>query len=202
MSDPVILAAGLVEDFTPPGSTASFRIAAPTFGQAGRLVQFLADTLRPSSAIFNEAMREAVRDLYPGQAAALVALVDAFEEADDELQATYAAFGRDDRAAIKGATLSMLRAERGRARVEAMAWDHPKLVALRRTKAEADRAETALLAREALRGWSGDTLPPFEVDADGLVKPDLLAQVPAHDVLALAKRVGEMTRPSKAAEKN
>lgn len=201
MSD-VITTAGLEVEFTPPGSARTYRLAVPSFGQAGRMVAAMADRMKPSAALFNHATREALKAARPDNLEELLGYVDAYEAAEDEMGATHVAFGREDRQAIKAAHVALNRAERGLRIAEAAVWGDERLARLRQQAADADRAEAEMLAREALRGWQGEGLPAFALGPDGRVPVELLARAPAQDVAAIARRVGELTRPSAAAEKN
>lgn len=196
---PAVLSAGHVEEFTPAGSGNTYSLAAPSYGDAGRIVATLAARYRPTAAVVHQAIRDA---LEKAGKLDMVALVDAYEAADDDLQSVYAAYGRDNAEEVRRATRALLAADRGLKRAEAAVWDDADLAALRMARLAAEQEETALLLREALRGWAGETLPAYAVAEDKRVQPALVQALPARDAAALVERIRELTRPSPAAEKN
>jgi len=167
------------EVFKPEGSPRSYTLAPLTYMQRQ---DFRADLTRhgggyPSQGELLAAIRAAIRET-AGNAAELLAVVDAYETAPEEpdCQARLAAI---EAAVATVPVYAELHAARQR-HIAAMPW---------------------AAARHALRGWEGDGLPAFR-QVRGAVPDELLEMLPEDEVIAAGWRALDMMQPSDAASGN
>lgn len=166
--------------FQPEGSPHVYTLAPLTYLQRQA---YRADLTRmagtyPSQAQMLAAIRAAVREMAPANAAELLAVVDAFEATpeDADCQARLAAL---EAAVATVPVYAELHAARQR-HIAAMPW---------------------AAARHALRGWEGEGLPPFR-QSRGAVPDDVLDALPEEEVIAAGWRAVDLMQPSEAASGN
>lgn len=190
-----------------------YTLRPPTFGEAGELAARMVGTIRPGPAMVAETIRQALEATLedPAERAEAVAAISAHEEADDYVAAVLMTKPEETeppsakaewRASLAEAQRRLFAAERRKARAEAAVADHPAVVRIRAAQLEASLAERLHTVRTCLAGWEGPGLPAWCPDAEGRIPLAVLETLPAAEIAALAERCGELTRPSKAAEKN
>ncbi len=136
--------------------------------------------LYPPRAQLLDALREAVREVSPGNAEELIAHIDAAEADPDG----------EDRAA-----------QQRLATIEAACAGIPVYTTLIAARQRYAGMLPWVAARHALRGWEGDGLPPF-TRVGGLVPAELLDLLPADEIEAVGGRAAELMQPDRAAEGN
>jgi hypothetical protein len=125
-----------------------------------------------------DALRAAVREASPGNADDLLAVIDASEATPDDAD-VQVQLGTIEAACATVPVYAGLLAARQRY-LGTLPW---------------------VAARHALRGWEGDSLPPFR-RARGLVPDDLLDALPQEDVEAIGWRASTLMQPGRDAAKN
>jgi hypothetical protein len=173
----------------------SYRLRALTVGEAGRLTEMAMGHYRPSDAVINEEVRQALE-----RASHLdkIDVLDEFEAAQDAYQSALSdAYGDNEeperRAAIATARKALMAAKRKRDVAEYLVRTDKELVALRLEAHRADVIERLETLSLALVSWDGAALPAWQ-DAPS---PELISQVmPEGDQKALYAKVLDMTSPS------
>ena len=169
------------EWFTPPGAGDRRYLVAPlTFRERQT---FRADLARegglyPPPAQMLDALRAAVREVSPGNADELLAVIDTAEAAPDDA-AAQVQLGSIEAACATVPVYAGLLAARQRY-LGTLPW---------------------IAARHALRGWEGEGLPPFHRDR-GIVPDALLELLPQDEVEAVGWHASTLMHVSTAAEKN
>lgn len=179
MTQPVFSRRAAV-DLAPEGTGRTYSIAPLTYLERQA---YRADMTRrcgpmPTQAMMLAALRTAVREAAPGNAAELLAIIAAYEETPDD--------------------------EACRARlaaIEAVALAVPVYAEQRSLQERHLGMIPYIAAQHALRGWSGEGLPPFRRDR-GIVPDDLMEVLPEDDLLAIGWRAFSLMQPSQAAEGN
>jgi hypothetical protein len=169
------------EWFAPPSATGRRYLIAPLTYRERQA--FRADLAReggiyPSHAQMLDALRAAVREVSPGNADDLLAVIDASEATPDDAE-VQVQLGTIEAACATVPVYAGLLAARQRY-LGTLPW---------------------VAARHALRGWEGDGLPPFR-RARGLVPDDLLDALPQEDVEAVGWRASTLMQPGRDAEGN
>lgn len=169
-----------VESFAPEGSPRTYQIAPLTYLERQN---YRADMTRrcgpmPSQAAMMSALRAAIREASPGNAAALLTTVDDFEAEpeNDDLKARLAA-------------------------LEAVALGVPVYAEQRALQERHLGMIPWVAAQHALRGWEGDRLPPFARER-GLVPEELLGVLPEDELLAVGWKAFSLMQPDQAAAGN
>lgn len=169
-----------VEDFTPPDSPRTYRIAPLTYLQKiqvrGDLARMGATWVWPEQLL--EAIRAAVRELAPANMHELLEVVQIAQELPDDAAA------QADLASLEAAVGSV-----------------PVYANLRATRELWFGLSPWVTARYALRGWDGPGLPPFRRVRE-VVPDELLDLVPPLDLAHVGRRASEMMQVVPAAEKN
>jgi hypothetical protein len=176
-------------------------IRPPTFGEAAALAAEQAARLRPSIAVYLDALRTALAE---AGHAARTGCIDAEEDAEDALSALLAT--RPDREeppaaqdawreGLRAAQQTLLGAQRRRQVAEALLVEHPGLAELRARRTRDDKADGLAMLRLCLCGWSGGGLPEWTVGAD-------LSALPAADAALLVQRAFALLRPDADAAGN
>jgi len=125
-----------------------------------------------------DALRAAVREASPDNAAELLAVIDASEATPDDPE-VQVRFGTIEAACATVPVYAGLLAARQRY-LGTLPW---------------------VAARHALRGWEGDGLPQFR-RSRGLVPDDLLDALPQDDIEAVGWRASTLMQPGQDAAKN
>lgn len=199
--DPVVTSAGTTIAVAIPGTDRTYTLRAPTYGEVGRMTARALTAVAPSDAIFAEALRKVIEGTLPeADRAAALAVVDAFEEATDHLESLYGVHGTDRTAwdadakrELREAERALMTARRGRNKLEWQFRDHADLLALRRTRIDANQLEAQELVVLCVCGVG---------EALAQLTPDDVLALPAGDVAVLTERAQAMIRPTAAAEKN
>jgi hypothetical protein len=200
-ADPVVAAAGTTVTVTAPDTGRIYTLRAPSFGEVGEMTARALTAAMPSDAIFAEQLRRVIEAEVPqAEREAMLAAVDAHEEAQDHLDSLYATHGTD-RAAwdadakreFRDAQRAAMKAQRDRQKLEWRFRDHAALVALRRHQIDARQREAVDLVALCVASIDGTfaTLSPDQVEA-----------MPAGDVALVAARAQALIRPTPDAEKN
>jgi len=198
MSDPVVTGAGFRISKTFDGRT--YTLAALSYGEAGRMSEASALSMRPPQAVILDEVREALKRL---DRADLIHKVDAFEEAEAHFQATMLAHGGSDkegRAEVAEARERLLRAQIALRTVEWLTRDDEALKELRTLDGRLGREEHVAMLVASLRGWDGPGLPAFP--GDKLDADFISTQLPAGDVAALGLAALALMSPTKEAVGN
>lgn len=171
----------------PPGSPRRYLLAPLTRMARNRFRRALVaeGATYPGNGALFAALRQAVRDIAPGNLDELLVMIDA---AEDEQQ------GRDAGDAPGPATLALLP-------VEAAARQVPAFAQILADRAYYMAAYPGVLARFALRGWEGPGLPPFFL-RNGEVPEDLLEAIPDAELTSLGWAAHPLAFVTRAAEKN
>jgi hypothetical protein len=198
MSSAVVTGAGfrIVKDL----GGRKYTLAALSYGEAGRMSEASAVSMRPPQAVILEEVREALKRL---DKADLVQKVDAFEEAEVHFQATMLAHGGSDkegRAEIAEARERLLRAQIGYRSAEWLTREDPALKDLRSLDGRLGREEHVAMLVASLRGWEGEGLPAFP--GDKLDAEFITTHLPAGDVAALGIAALALMSPTKEAVGN
>ena len=175
-----------------------YTLRAPTFGEVGGLLEEGLGRLEPVPAVINERLREALTKAGHQDK---VAVIDAFEEAEDSLLALLETLDKEDsKEEVVQANIAYRKAKRQRAVVEALVADDAGLKELRLDRERTSRTQILASLAVMLCDWEGGDLPPFDASA---VTQDYLNRVlPGCDVLALSQIAMELRSPSKVAEGN
>jgi hypothetical protein len=173
-------------------------LRAPTFGEVGGLLEEGLGRLEPVPAVINERLREA---LTTAGHADKVAVIDAFEEAEDTLLALLETLDKDEsKDQVVEANIAYRKAKRQRAVVEALVADDASLKAIRLDRERTSREQILATLALMLCGWEGPALPAFSASA---ITPDYINKtLPGCDVLALSEVARDLRSPSKVAEGN
>ena len=169
------------EWFAPPGAANRRYLVAPLTYRERQA--FRADLAReggiyPSHAQMLDALRAAVREAAPDNAAELLAVIDASEATPDD-PAVQVRLGTIEAACATVPVYAGLLAARQRY-LGSLPW---------------------VAARHALRGWEGEGMPPFR-RLRGLVPEDLLDDLPQEDIEAIGWRASTLMQPGRDAEGN
>jgi hypothetical protein len=169
-----------VESFNPPDSPRTYRIAPLTYleRQAMRADLVRLAGSNPSREELLAAIRAAIREMQPANAAELLAIVDAAEEMPED---------RDVQARL--------------AAVEAAVATVPVYAELRAAGERFFGTMPYVAARHALRGWDGPQLPPF-ARAVGVVPDDLLNLLPIGEITAIGWEAWRLQTPGQSAVGN
>jgi hypothetical protein len=177
---PPVFSRRQTEAFQPDGCPRTYHLAPLTFLERQ---EYRADMTRaagpyPSDAVMLDALRAAIRELSPGNAGELLGIVDAYQATPDDPD-------------LKARLASL----------EAVALQVP-VYAEQRAVRELHLGKLPLVAaRHALRGWEGDSLPPFQ-RIRGRVPDDLLEVLPEDELIAIGWRAFGLMQADKAAEGN
>jgi hypothetical protein len=166
-----------MESFTPPGTERSYSIAPLTFRERQA---FRADLAReagvyPGRALLLDALRAAVQEVSPDNAASLLTEIEAAEATPDD-PAAHARLQAIEAACATVPTYAALLAARQHY-LGMMPW---------------------VAARHALRGWDGPGLPPFRRERN-LVPADLLDLLPDAELEAIGWQASALMQPDAAA---
>lgn len=179
MSDPVFSRRDAVP-FVPDGSPRAFTIAPLTFRERQA---YRADVARecgvfPQRAQLIAALRAAIHEAAPGNAADLLADIDAAEATPEDADAQ--------------ARLTA---------IEATAAEVPVYAALLAARERYLGTLPWVAARHTIRGWEGPGLPPFRRDR-GVVPAALLDAIPDAEIDAIGWRAIALMHPGGDAEGN
>lgn len=168
------------EAFVPEGSPRTYRIAPLTYLERQN---YRADMTRrcgamPNQAAMLSALRAAIREASPGNAAELLAVVEAYEiePENEDLKARIAA-------------------------LEAVAAAVPVYAEQRALQERHLGMIPLVAAQHALRGWEGDMLPPFRRER-GIVPEALIEVLPEGELLAVGWKAFSLMQPDQAAVGN
>lgn len=180
-NEPVFSALSTV-DITPPGSPRTYVLAPMTYRerQAFRADHAREGGIYPETGQLLDALRQAIRQASPSNAAELLRAIDA-AEADAE--------GKDTVAQSALGT------------IEAALADDPGYATLLAARRRWLGMLPWCAARYALRGWSGPGLPPFRRER-GAVPADMMDLLPEDEVEAIGTQALRMLRPDRSAEGN
>ncbi|WP_424138666.1 hypothetical protein [Roseomonas chloroacetimidivorans] len=175
-----------VEEFTPPGSPRTYKIAPLTVRErmAARAEVVAEGGTYPSQADLYEAMRQVLREAETEGLDDLLATLDAAE-----------AMPADETGAEADELRQKVR------RIETACQAAPAYTALLARRARHMGAIPFVYFRRAVRGWEGPDLPAFARKA-GVVSDEAMEGVPEDEITLVGWRAFAMTRPSKDAEKN
>lgn len=169
-----------VEAFTPEGSPRTYQLAPLTYLERQN---YRADMTRrcgpmPSQPMMLSALRAAIREASPGNAAELLAVVEAYEAEpeNEDLKARIAA-------------------------LEAVAASVPVYAEQRALQERHLGMIPLVAAQHALRGWEGDMLPAFRRDR-GIVPEALIEVLPEDELLAVGWKAFSLMQPDQAAAGN
>jgi len=182
-----------------------YTLRAPSFEEAGAISDAASMCLRPTTAVINHEVREALKRAGKED---LVQAIDEHEAAQIAFQDAQvrAPIGETDRevlkevnAEISAARQRMMKSEADRQRAEWYIRDDKDLAELRALGTKLDREEHIRLVLLCLVSWEGKGLPavPEKIDADFIV-----THLPAGDVAAVGRAAYGLMQPTKEVEKN
>ncbi len=181
----------------------AYTLAAPTMGEAGRMMTASMEAPAPTESMLRAAMRDALEEDGKHELAAAITAYEAAEDAIVALQASappaYDTEGlRQWRADVRPEEvplrLALIAAARAFEPAQRAAWNLPSVADLRKVAAEASiRAASAHVAicLRAAPGWAGVEAPE-----------DVLRGIPVPHLLRLAQIAQGMLRPGVEARKN
>lgn len=180
-----------------------YTLRAPTFDEVGSLAATSGFAMRPTSAVINWEIREALKRSGHPEMAAIIDEHEAAEIAfqDARLQAP---IGETDREALREsneavsqARQRLMKADVARKQAEWLVREDQALRDLRALAQKLDRAEHGELVRLCLVGWEGEGLPPY---AESMSADDVAQSLPAGDMAALAQVAIGLMNPTKEDE--
>ncbi|ONG56968.1 hypothetical protein BKE38_05075 [Pseudoroseomonas deserti] len=182
-----------------------YTVRAPSFDEAGNLATASGYAMRPTAAVINWEIREALgRAGKPEMAAA----IDEYEAAEIAFQDArlQLPIGETDPEALRepnklvsDARQRLMKADVARKVAEWAVRDDKALQEMRALALKLDRSEHAELVALCVVGWEGEGLPSFEPPAEGekLEGSYISKSLPAGDVAALAQVALGMINPTK-----
>jgi hypothetical protein len=180
-----------------------YTLRAPSFDEAGNLATSSGFAMRPTSAVINWEIREALGRVGKAEMAAAIDEHEAAEIAfqDARLQLP---IGETDREALREpneavsqARQRFMKADVARKVAEWLVRDDKALQEMRALALKLDRAEHAELVALCVVGWEGAGLPEF---AEGMTADDMAKALPAGDLSALAQVAISTINPTREDE--
>jgi hypothetical protein len=175
-----VFSARQVDTFTPEGSTRTYQLAPLTFLEKRAMTADLVlyGGIQPTQDTLRGGLRSALREVAPANLDELLAILDAYEETPDDLA---------------------LRQQLGV--LEQIVAEVPSYQILYLADRRARDAQPYVAAMHALRGWSGDDLPPF-ARVNGRVPADLLDTIPLPELTTIGWRAMMLINVGMPALKN